>query len=240
MALCSICRTDTTAVFLQKDGYAYIRCPDCRFVFLDPMPSPEALSRIYNEEATVISASQYPKARSRMRRALLKSLALWRYYVGRDALDIGCGGGFMVAAMQRFGARAAGIDISQDSIAFATAQFPKATFFNESFDAFSARGKRYGFLYSSEVIEHIGEVQDYMRFVAAVAAPGAYLYMTTPDMDHPTVPEDATQWDMVSPPRHVQLFNEGALRRLFADHGFEITKRFAKNAPTLQVLARKV
>ncbi|MBL4720941.1 MAG: methyltransferase domain-containing protein, partial [Alphaproteobacteria bacterium] len=188
MAICAICRAETSEVFVQKDSYAYVRCPECRFVFLDPMPDPEALSRIYNEDEGAINATEYPKARSRMRRAMLKSLGLWRYYVGRDALDIGCGGGFVAGAMQKLGARASGIDISRDSIVYATAQFPKAAFFNETFDAFLARGWQFGFLYSSEVIDHIGEVQDYMRFLAGVAAPGAYLYMTTPDMEHPTVP----------------------------------------------------
>lgn len=239
MATCAICQSPATEPFAQQQGFNYVRCCGCRFVFLDPMPAPESLSAIYNEEDTLIRPDFYPKAASRMRRAMMKAVRLWPYYVGRETLDVGCGGGFMAAAMQRLGARAAGIDISEQSIAFASAQYPRVKFYRESFDSFLSRGLTFKFLYSSEVIEHIGEVQGYMRFLASVARPGALLYMTTPDVEHETVPHDVTQWDMLSPPRHVQLFCETNLRSLFAQHGFDIIKRFHKNAPTLQVLARK-
>lgn len=240
MSICTICQTETSESFVRKDGYEYVRCPDCGFVFLDPMPDAALLSRIYNEDEGVINAAAYPKAASRMRRAMVKALGLWPYYVGRDALDVGCGGGFVVAAMRRFGARATGLDISRESIEYARRRFPRAEFVNESFEDFLSQGRTFGFLYSSEVIEHIGDVHGYMRFLAGVAAPGARLYLTTPDAAHPTVPADVAQWNMVSPPRHVQLFTETSLRRLFADYGFEIQKRYPKNAPTLQVLARKL
>jgi 2-polyprenyl-3-methyl-5-hydroxy-6-metoxy-1,4-benzoquinol methylase len=239
MSNCTICKTEAAGVYIRRDGYTYIRCPGCGFVFLDPMPDAEFLSRVYNEDESAIDVAFYPKAASRMRRAMLKALGLWPYYVGRDALDVGCGGGFMVAAMRRLGARAVGIDISRESIEYARARFPRGDFVNETFEAFLSQGRKFAFLYSSEVIEHIGDVQGYMRFLAGVAAPGARLYLTTPDMDHPNVPDDPAQWNMVSPPRHVQLFNERNLYRLFAEYGFEVIKRYPKDAPTLQVLARK-
>ena len=96
MSICTICQTDASESFVRKDGYEYLRCPDCGFVFLDPMPEPESLSRIYNEDEEGVSVAGYPKAASRMRRATVKALKLWPYYVGRDAIDVGCGGGFIV------------------------------------------------------------------------------------------------------------------------------------------------
>lgn len=239
--ICVICGDSRAAPFASQGGYDYASCRGCGFVYLRPMPDADTLSRIYNEDAGDIAVGRYPKAGSRMRRALMRAARFAPRLVGREMLDIGCGGGFMVEAMRRFGARATGIDIAEGAIAYARNAFPKAEFHNESFDAFLARGRRFDFLHSSEVIEHIGDAQGYMGFLAAVARPGARLFLTTPDIGHPAVPAEVTQWDMLAPPRHVHFFTEATLARLLAAHGFRIEKRYTKkSAPTLQVLARKV
>jgi 2-polyprenyl-3-methyl-5-hydroxy-6-metoxy-1,4-benzoquinol methylase len=241
MSTCSICAGQHHTHFVRQDGYDYVACDNCGFVFLDPMPDPDRLHQIYNEDEGAISVGSYPKARSRMRRAMLRALRLLPYYFRREAIDVGCGGGFVVEAMRRLGARSAsGLDISAPAIAFARSSFPKATFYEETFGPFLARGLQFDFLHSSEVIEHIGAVHEYMNFLSAIARPGARLFITTPDIGHPTVPQPVTSWDMLSPPRHVHFFTEKTLETLFDAHGFDIVRRdYKKDAPTLQVLARK-
>jgi 2-polyprenyl-3-methyl-5-hydroxy-6-metoxy-1,4-benzoquinol methylase len=240
MSICSICAGAQSTPYVTQHGYDYVACRGCGFVYLDPMPDPESLSRIYNEDEGAVGVGRYPKARSRMRRAMLRALRLAPYFFRRDAVDVGCGGGFVVEAMRRLGARATGIDISVPSIAYARDAFPRATFHHEDFETFAARGQQFDFLHSSEVIEHIGDVNGYMRFLAAIARPGARLFVTTPDIGHAVVPADVTAWDMLSPPRHVHFFNEATLTALFDAHGFDIVKRYyKKDAPTLQVLARR-
>ncbi len=237
---CQVCGGAQTVSYARQDGYDYVACRNCGFVFLFPMPAAKDLSRIYNEDSDKFGVGRYPKARSRRRRALLRALGLWRYFVGGDAIDVGCGGGFVVDAMARLGARASGLDIGAGAIAHARHAFPRGHFYEEPFEVFLARGLRFDFIHSSEVIEHIGDPRGYMAFLSGVARPGARVFLTTPDIAHPTVPDDVTAWDMFAPPRHVHFFTEATLTRLFDDHGFDIVKRYTKkHAPTLQVLARK-
>jgi 2-polyprenyl-3-methyl-5-hydroxy-6-metoxy-1,4-benzoquinol methylase len=238
METCPICDGVQTAFYARQNEYDFVVCRDCSFVFLLPMPSAAALAEVYDDEA--FGVGRYPKAKSRMRRATFRALGLSPYFFGKDAIDVGCGGGFVAESMRRFGARATGLDISPGSIAYAKDAFPRVRFFEETFETFLARGETFDFIHSSEVIEHIGEVKTYMSFLAGIARPGARVFITTPDIAHPTVPEDVTSWDMFSPPRHVQLFTQATLTRLFDAYGFDIVKRYyKKNAPTLQVLARK-
>lgn len=240
MSTCSICAGDRHKSYIRHDGYEYVACKGCGFVFLDPMPDPARLRQIYNQDEGAIIAGSYPKARSRMRRAMLRGLRLMPEFRGRDAIDVGCGGGFVVEAMRRLGARASGLDIGAPAIAFARDTFPRAEFYEEDFDTFRVRNLQFDFIHSSEVIEHIGDVNGYMRFLAAIARPGAGLFVTTPDIGHPAVPDPVTLWDMLSPPRHVHFFNEATLAALFDAYGFDIVKRYyKKRAPTLQVLARR-
>ena len=202
------------------------------------MPDAASLAAVYDDAA--FGVGRYPKAKSRMRRATQRALGLWPHFFRKDAIDVGCGGGFVAEAMRRLGARAAGLDISPGSIAYARDSFPRVRFFEETFECFLARGQSFDFIHSSEVIEHIGDLKGYMTFLAGIARPRARLFLTTPDIAHPMVPEDVTSWDMFAPPRHVQLFTEATLTRLLDAYGFEIVKRYTKkHAPTLQVLARK-
>ena len=238
MDACPICEGVQTAFFARKDAYDFVVCRNCGFVCLYPKPDEAALAALYDD--TAFSVGRYPKAKSRMRRAMLRALRLWPHFVGRDAIDVGCGGGFVAESMRRLGARSAGLDISPGSIAYARNAFPRVRFFEESFETFQVRGEMFDFIHSSEVIEHIGSVKSYMTFLGAIARPGAKLFLTTPDIAHSRVPEDVTAWDMFSPPRHVQFFSETTLTRLLDAYGFDIQKRFyKKDAPTLQVLARK-
>ena len=238
MDACPICDGVQTAFYARQDGYDFVACRSCGFVFLFPMPDAASLAAVYDDAA--FGVGRYPKAKSRMRRATQRALGLWSHFFRKDAIDVGCGGGFVAEAMRRLGARAAGLDISPGSIAYARDSFPRVRFFEETFECFLARGQSFDFIHSSEVIEHIGDLKGYMTFLAGIARPRARLFLTTPDIAHPTVPEDVTSWDMFAPPRHVQLFTEATLTRLLDAYGFEIVKRYTKkHAPTLQVLARK-
>ena len=180
-----MCDADRGAAFAEKDGYAYVRCAECGFVFLDPMPDAATLARQYtNHDSGVPYAAAYPKAASRFRRSRLKAFRLARYIRGRDAIDIGCGGGFMVEAMRRVGARAVGLDINPAAIAYAERQYPENRFFCEDVGIFERRDLAFDFVYSSEVIEHVPDAQRYMALLARITRPGGHVYITTPDIGH--------------------------------------------------------
>ena len=235
---CRVCGAARVAAVAEKDGYAYARCAGCGFVFLDPMPDAATLARQYtNHDSGVPYADAYPKAASRFRRSRLKAFRLARYIRGRDAIYIGCGGGFMVEAMRRVGARAVGLDINPAAIAYAERQYPENRFFCEDVGIFEGRDLAFDFVYSSEVIEHVPDAQRYMALLARITRPGGHVYITTPDIGHWRVPADVTRWDMFSPPTHIQFFNRHSLGLLFERHGFRPQRRFFKLKPGLQILA---
>ena len=103
MDACPICGGVQTAFFARQGDYDFVACRTCGFVFLFPMPGAAQLAAVYDDAA--FGVGRYPKAKSRMRRATLRALGLWPHFFGKDAIDVGCGGGFVTAAMQRLGAR---------------------------------------------------------------------------------------------------------------------------------------
>ncbi len=236
---CRVCGSIRTAPFAEKDGYAFSRCADCGFVFLDPMPSGALLAKQYTDDAGGISADQFPKARSRFRRARIKAVRFVRHVRSKDAIDIGCGGGFMVEAMRRLGARAVGLDIDPQAIAYASRRFPQNRFICESIAEFGRRDMAFDFVYSSEVMEHLPDINGFMELLSQITRLGGHVYVTTPDIGHWRVPDDVTAWDMLSPPRHVQFFDATSIRTLFERYGFRVRRKYFKLKPGLQILARR-
>ena len=237
-ASCPICASTHTPTYKEVGTYHFRRCEACAFVYLDPMPTEMTLESIYNNDGA-ITPDYYPKAGSRYRRALATAFHLYRFARGRSVLDVGCGGGFQVGAFRFFRVEASGLDISADSIAYAQARFRSARFYCEEFSKFEKRNLKFGFIYSSEVIEHVPIVSEYMKFLNNIIDNDGFIYITTPDLGSPRVPANVLDWDVFNPPRHVQFFQESNLVDLFAQHGFAFVKRFADPKTGLRVLFRK-
>ena len=238
MRKCAVCATADIEFLAQKNGYSFYRCVQCEFIFLDPMPGQAELNAQY-VNADKEAEPTYNKAGSRLRRALVKLPRFYPYARGQDVLDLGCGGGFVVYALSLVAKSATGIDISDNAVNYARSRFKTARFMCCNFEDLLGSDQQFGFIYSSEVIEHISDVNLYMRVLDRLAAPGAHVYITTPDSGHRQVPDDITQWDVFCPPIHVQFFNKKTVTVLFKKYGFGIVKFYKNKKPGLVFLARK-
>lgn len=235
---CPMCRAGAARFLGAKNGFTLFRCGACGFLYLDPMPAAEDFDRLYGgDEGTAIES--YPKAASRRRRGFIKAAKYLRYIRGRDVLDVGCGGGFVVEAMRRVGARAAGIDPHAPSIEYARRAFPACEFHCGVAEDLQASGRKFDFLYCSEVIEHVPDAEGFTAALARLCRPGGYLFVTTPDIGHWRVPKDLISWDLVDPPQHVRYFTIESLRMLLERHGFALRRKIFKVKPGLQVLAER-
>jgi len=230
---------------VEKDGFKFLKCSSCGYVFCHPRPAQAELAKHYaiSEGDDGIRRDFYPKASSRARRSFFNALKLSPHIWGKRALDLGCGGGFVVGGMKKVGAKqAVGVDINPNAIEYARAHYPKCEFHAGTFDDFSG-GKLapFGFVYSSEVIEHVEDVEAYMRFLVEITEPQGKVFITTPDLGAALVPDDVTAWSMFSPPVHIQFFTEATLTHIFARFGFETVKRVADpGGAGLKMLFRKV
>lgn len=238
MALCAVCNTADSTFLAGKNNFAFSRCNACGFIFLDPMPGQDTLNAQYTREDTE-AEPVYDKAGSRLRRAWLKLPRFYPYARNRHALDLGCGGGFIAHVLSHIATTSTGVDISSRAVTYARSRFKKPVFECKSFVELLAEKKQYGFIYSSEVIEHVSDVNLFMRVLQHLAEPGAYIYITTPDSGHPLVPADISQWDVFTPPVHVQFFNRNCISILFERYGFIIEKFYKNKKPGLIFLARK-
>ena len=241
---CPVCTKTGTQSFVEKNGYSFLKCDGCGYIFCHPRPTQAELGAHYakSDGDEGISRDFYPKASSRKRRGFANALKLLPQVWGKRALDLGCGGGFVVGGFKAVGAReAVGLDINPNAVDYARKHFPKCEFHLGTFDDFAGgRIGRFDFVYSSEVIEHVEDVQAYMRFLTEITEPGAKVFITTPDIAAAEVPDDVTAWDVFSPPVHIQFFTQATLAHLFARFGFTQVKRIPdRGGAGLKMLFRK-
>lgn len=203
------------------------------------MPSNDQIAALYREEVG-IAADSYPKARSRFRRAFIKAIKFARFIRGHDVIDVGCGGGYVAEAMRRMGGRSAGIDVSENSIAYARQHFPNCEFAAATLEEYARKDRKFDFVYCSEVIEHVPDLDAFVASLAQISRRRARLFVTTPDIGHWRVPKDIVSWDPVDPPRHVRYFTHASLRIILECHGFVIRRKIFKVKPGVQVLAERV
>ena len=236
--ICGIC--GLTADFtLEKNTWDIYRCSNCNFLFVHPYPSDSEITEFYNTNYRDIDIDFYPKARSRQRRTFIRSFRFWKYIFNKRVLDVGCGGGFMVNAFRRLGADAHGMDISENSIAYARKHFPACTFHCENFDSMSKSNLVFDFIFTTELLEHIAGTHEFMEMIVAISRPGTIVYLATPDSGHEAVPADMSLWTDICPPAHLQWFNQSNMALLFGNYGFELVRAFRKKTPALSMLFRR-
>ena len=103
------------------DGCSYARCPGCHAHVLIPLPLPETLAVFYRDAYYPVFASleASPRRQAMLRRLLAQ---IPRRPPGR-LLDVGCGGGHLLAHARAAGWEVAGVDPSADGCAQARAQY---------------------------------------------------------------------------------------------------------------------
>lgn len=238
---CPVCDSAETRHFTEKNNYAFLKCGHCALVFIHPELPPANLVPLYNEIGAPEEGLRYPynKVDHRRQRAMIRAMRVAKYFKGKDAIDIGCGGGYMVDAMQKGGARqAVGIDLDPEAIDFAQKNHHShAKFYCESIEAFLKRGQAFDFGHSSQVIEHVGNFNEFVENWARLIRPGGHFFLKTPDRQHWRAGEHPETWP--NPPHYTQYFNRKSIRILLEKHGFEVVKMFVSFKPAIETIARR-
>lgn len=236
---CQACGGGACSHAIAHDGMDLYRCGDCGLIFLDPMPTPDELAAIYDNPYDGATTSYFAKVEKKMRRSRGRVRQLGRYVRGGRFLDVGCSGGFVVEAAVEQGFDGYGIDPDPHSIGYARQHYPRGSYFEATMETFDAPEIGFNAVYCSEVIEHVADVNRFVAAIVRVMAPGAVLYLTTPDISHWRRPRDLRRWDAFCPPSHCLYFNPASLIGLLERHGLELLRRRLAFKPGIKLFLRK-
>ncbi|TCT05891.1 3-demethylubiquinone-9 3-methyltransferase [Tepidamorphus gemmatus] len=102
---------------------------------------------------------------------------------GLRLLDIGCGGGLLCEPLARLGAEVVGVDPSERNIAtariHAEAQGLAIDYRATTAESLAAAGERFDAVLAMEVVEHVADVEAFLKACGTMVRPGGLFFLAT-------------------------------------------------------------
>ena len=157
---------------------------------------------------------------------------------GERVLDLGCGDGWMTAALAAAGMAVTGIEIADAALDRARARYPQLDLRRAPIDGpLPLEDSACDVVWSSEVIEHVADTARWISEVRRVLRPGGRLLLTTPNHSRLRLLIGGIERSSEPLGDHLHLYSAASLCGLLRGFDFgDITIRGAGGPP----LARRV
>lgn len=196
----------------RREGqFRLVKCANCGLVFINPLPGPKELSRMY--ETNQLANLEFGVSSEEGDKKIFNSrLGLAEKYMRKGKLlDIGCSSGTFMQAAKKRGWVSSGVEINKKS-----AEFCRKNGFKVFGSVSSAKGS-FDMINLGDVIEHVKSPKSFIREVKPLLREGGMLMVSTPNFSSLFV-----RITQVKPPEHIFYFTKETLSRLLEQCGFEI------------------
>ncbi len=233
-APCAVCGADrpqpayTVRDLIWNDPtpWSFVRCGDCGHGYLDPQPTPAALTALYEGLYTPdkldlmvkIGEGGFDRRLQRERARAIGRVVVQP--VGR-ILDVGCGVGFSLQVLARSlpGAEALGVEMAGPA-ADKAAELSEITVLKQPFMTLELEAGSVDVLCMNHLLEHLSDPRPQLRRAAELVRPGGLIEIEIPQLQGWARTAFGRWFWCHLPPQHLQLFHLAGLTRLLAEAGF--------------------
>jgi 2-polyprenyl-3-methyl-5-hydroxy-6-metoxy-1,4-benzoquinol methylase len=218
-------------------------CPSCGLIAQVPPPDAAALATYYPSDYRPHAAAASANGVSLMTRlknmqSSLQIRRLAKFLPARDqpVLELGCGGGHFLRALERHGySDLTGIDRTPElGRAF---EGTRIRYRALDLDRSLELGGPYQAIVMNYVIEHFVSPEAVLRACRKALAPGGTVLLLTPNTRALSHRVFGRYWSGLHAPRHTQLFHPENLRRLAEKSGFGTLKVIYPTDPACWTLS---
>lgn len=207
------------AVYIQKGQWSYLQCPDCRLVFLNPIPDEATLSSYYNVAYEV----DFERYTENIRRGSARVLGdLKRGFPERGRLlEVGSSYGGFLAEARRDGWDVTGIELDERATRYAREQFGLRVFLGTLHDHLERLQGPYEVVAMFHVIEHVPAPVQLLQICRKLLKPGGLLILKTPNVESLVAKLTGASWQWIYPPAHIHLYSPTTLATLLVKAGYQ-------------------
>lgn len=221
---CAVCRGGAVAAG-RKRGFDLYRCSDCGHLFVWPNPLDHL--KIYSDQYFSgaeggFGYTDYDADKRPMEPTFREYLRRIEEVTGKigTLLDVGAATGFFLDLARQRGWKTCGVEPSEYAAERARAKGLDVC--TGTLANCDLRAATFDVVTMWDVIEHVPDPRGALLDVSRVLKPKGVLAINTPDSGSFIARVLKTNWHLVVPPEHLNLFNRSSLRLLLGEQDFEV------------------
>lgn len=220
--ICPVCgSTGQGRVQYSFPPFDLVNCANCGTLHLSPLPIPEILANIYNnnyyrddnlQHGYLNYAAEAERIVCTYRRRLQFVKPFLSNVTGPKVLEIGAALGFgLPVARDLFGPNILACDVSQEAVDACRKLGFSAMLTDEYGVCESINPNSLDMVYAFDVIEHLPDMRRFTSWLDTVLKPGGLFFVTTPDMDHVLNKALGSRSPSIKIPQHTIYFSTKTL-----------------------------
>lgn len=234
--------------FLGQNYYR-LRCAHCGFIFVNPIPAEATFAAMYDDSYFAdyygggAGVGYESSADAALVRADVILARVGRHVRAGNLLDIGCAGGYFLAAAKKRGYRGVGIELNPQMAEHARRTFGLEVL-NGSFEstAIEASGQRFDVIYMGDSLEHLPEPKAALARVRKVLAPDGVFVLNGPITLNRSLftavlrlkllcGKGRSEWYVDGPPHHLWEWDARTMRRFLVGNGLAVLELTTSEEP---------
>ncbi|MFT5685142.1 MAG: ubiquinone/menaquinone biosynthesis C-methylase UbiE [Myxococcota bacterium] len=233
-APCAVCGEDRPQpaypvhdlIWDDPTPWQFVRCGGCGHGYLDPQPTPAALTALYEGLYTPdkldlmvkIGEGSFDRRLQRERARAISGVV--DKPVGR-ILDVGCGVGFSLQVLAKLLPEAEAIGVEMAGPAADKAdELPEITVLKQPFMTLELEDDSVDVLCMNHLLEHLSDPRPQLSRAAELVRPGGLIEIEIPQLEGWARSAFGRWYWCHLPPQHLQLFHLAGLTRLLSESGF--------------------
>jgi len=217
MICCPVCSTRVLVPLSHVGNYTVYECPQCQLHFSDPMKS---ASLEWYQQYQIYQVEKPRPTEIVHRDWRAKQFFPMNLCSGGKLLDLGCGSGALLKLAEQHGYEVTGVDFNPVRLRTAREFYGLHDLRMTSVEEFlTTSSEQFDVVWLFSVLEHLENPRQFACLLPRVIAPGGYLVCTVPN--HQRWPQLFDPF-LDTPPHHLTLWSEEALRRCLSDAGMNV------------------
>lgn len=211
--------------------FQFIKCDNCGVLRQEPRMAWEDLSSYY-QPGYVCHGPQLSKTNKTLDekiRALGQNKRINLVSKHRPEgkwLDVGCGSGLILqAAKERGNWELFGVEPVLEMAEYTNTRL-EIPIYTGTFENYPTQISEFDIITMWDVLEHLSEPFDAIKKVTKMLKPGGVFILTTPNLDSLDRQIFKETWLGYDLPRHLYLFPDSILRKVFNEQGLKVIDRF--------------
>jgi len=224
---CNLCGGNETRRLFEKEGFTFVQCRRCSFIYVNPKLTQEETKRVYLPE--YYQERQIAQESPFFTRIYQKHLRFIQQYKRNGTLlDIGCGTGYFLYLAYKEGWQVAGVEISISSVQKIKENYGIEAFPGELHQA-NFEGNFFDVVTLWHVLEHLAEPKAVLSEIARILHPKGLLAMATPNLSGMSTDFLGQKSRIFNPKEHLYYYTPETLCRLLRRCGFRVLKVRTQN-----------